>query len=316
MATKREKQQLLDTLKFTPTPVSIQLSGYGGECYIGRVTRAQYEFFRTHEIDVEQYASDWDDDGKWNFVPDDARPFAPGTAYECDDLFHASGATMDGSSRLTVCNTDTGQDLFETSLAMSDLEDQGITVSCDDDFDSADLDPGTVVFWGGQGEKGCFFDGEVVLRAPFDPALLTVTYGNGDDWYLVTGVEYDGEDVDGSGGYSTTGKWTEHKFWISGDEEVYQGVSRDDDWPADVEVLAGEEMQASEAIDSTSDEWQGIPLSPWHSVSLRPDLKGEYDVCTDTWPFPQRAQWTGRTWKDLNGHKIDVAQWRGLSGPA
>jgi len=132
-------------------------------------------------------------------------------------------------------------------------------------------------------------------------------------------VEYDGEDVEGTDGYSTTGKWAEGKFWIAGGEEVYEGVERredGDDEEEDVEVLDGEEMQAQEAIDSGPDMWEGIELTAYHDVSLRPDIKGQYDVLTGTWPFPLRAEWTGRTWKDLDGKRIDVAQWRGLSKPA
>ena len=317
MATKREKQQLIDTLKFTPTPVRIQLSGYGGECYIGSVSREQYEFFRSKRIDIDQYTHGWDENGMWDDVPVDMRPFDPGSPYECDDLFHASGATMDESSWIVVEEVATGQELFKANLDISTLEDLGVTVDLVDDCDSGDWPDGRIVFWGGQGEKGCFFDGEVTLRAPFDPAKLRISYGNGDDWYISSGVEYDGEDVEGMDGYSTTGKWAEGKFWIAGDEKVYEGVERNEDGDdEDPEVLAGEEMQAQEAVDAELDTWEGIPLSPWHLVSMRPGIKGEYDVFTGTWPFPQRAQWTGRTWKDLNGQKIDVTQWRGLSQPA
>ena len=316
MATRKQKQELIDTLKFTPIQARILLQGYGGECYIGSVSREQYEFFKSKKIDIEQYASNWDDD-MFSDVPGDMRPFPPGSPYECDDLFHASGATLDSSSHLTVTNDTTGDDIFETNLDLNHLEDQGITVDRGEDFDSSDLEPGSVVFWGGQGEKGCFFDGEVTLRAPFDPSKLRIRYDNGDDWWLITGVEYDGEEVEGYDGYSTTGKWGENKFWISGDEEVYEGRERGEDAEEeDIEVIDGEEMQAQEAIDAGPDMWEGIELTAYHDVALEPDIKGQYEVLTGTWPFPQRAKWTGRSWKDLDGKRIDVAQWRGLSQPA
>lgn len=322
MATKREKQQLIDTLKFTPTPVRIQLYGYGGECYIGSVSREQYEFFRSKRIDIDQYTHSWDENGLWDDVPADMRPFDPGSAYECDDLFHASGATMDSDSYIEIEEVTTGRELFKSSLDVSTLEDLGITVALVDDCDSGDWEDGKIMFWGGQGEKGCFFDGEVTLRAPFDPAKLRISYGNGDDWLISSGVEYDGEDVEGMDGYSTTGKWAEGKFWIAGGEAVYEGVERNEDGDSeedpDVEVLAGEEMQAQEAIDTEPDTWEGIPLSPWHPASLKPDLPGQYEYLGPDggWPFPQRGQWTGRKWSDANGVKIEIAQWRGLSEPA
>jgi len=179
-----------------------------------------------------------------------------------------------------------------------------------------------VIFWGGQGEKGCFFDGTFTLRAPFDPAKLRIRYGNGDDWYICSGVEYDGEDIEGQDGYSTTGKWGEHKFWIAGGEEVYAGEERDEDWePAteldeiDVPVLEGEEMWASEAIDSQPEMWKGIELTPWWPASQDPVRTGEYQVILSTWPFPLRAQWDGVLWKQ-GDQPVIVNQWRGLSQPA
>jgi len=334
MATKREKQDLIDTLKFTPTPVRIMLHGYGGECYIGSVSREQYEFFKSKRIDIDQYTHSWDDNGLWDDVPADMRPFDPGSPYDCDDLFHASGATMDESSWITVEEVASSRELFKSNLDISNLEDQGVQVTLGEDCDNSDWPDGKVVFWGGQGEKGCFFDGEIVLRAPFDPAKLRIHYGNGDDWLLTGGVEYDSEEVEGQDGYSTTGKWAEGKFWIKGAEEVYEGMERDEDgdldneqdddgWDeiaqdhddGDVPVLEGEEMWAQEAIDTEPELWEGIPLSPWHPASQNPVREGEYEVIIGTWPFPQRAHWDGVLWKQ-GDQPVIANQWRGLSQPA
>ena len=101
MATRKQKQELIDTLKFTPIKARILIQGYGGECYIGSVSREDYEFFKSKKIDVEQYVNDWDGE-LFRDVPDQHRFVEPGNAYDCDDLFHQSGATMDDSSRLTV----------------------------------------------------------------------------------------------------------------------------------------------------------------------------------------------------------------------
>jgi hypothetical protein len=332
MATKREKQELMDTLKFTPVQARILLQGYGGECYIGSVSREQYEFFKSKRIDIEQYAANWDDD-MFSDIPPEMRPFDPGSPHDCDDLFHGSGATLDSGSYITVQDDETNEDLFETNLDISNLEDQGITVDRGEDFDSSGLEDGAVVFWGGQGEKGCFFDGTVTLRAQFDPAKLRITYGNADDWWIVTGVEYDGEEVEGYDGYSTTGKWAEHKFHIVGDETVYEGVERDEDDededdsdPAaeltkiQVPVLEGEEIWAQEVIDAETVDtepelWEGIPLTPWWPASKDPVHEGEYDVIIGTWPFPQRAHWDGVLWKQ-GDQPVIVNTWRGLSQPA
>jgi len=332
MATKREKQELMDTLKFTPIKARLLIQGYGGECYIGSVSRADYEVFKARRVDLDQYLGDWDSE-LFQDIPTENRFTEPGQAYECDDLFHGSGATMDDSSWITVTNDETNEDLFQTNLDIAHLEGQGIGVDCSYGFDSDELDDGTVIFWGGQGEKGCFFDAEFTLPRPFDPKLLKIYYGNGDGWNIVSSVEYDGQDLEGQDGYSTTGKWGENKFHIVGEEAVYESEYRDEDsddddgWDkiaqdhddddGDVPILDGEEMQAQEAIDSEAEVWEGIPLSPWHASDVKPTVKGRYQVFEKdaSWPFPMWAEWTGRGWKD-NGKKVNVRQWRGLSQPA
>jgi len=322
MVTRKQKQELIDTLKFTPIKARVLIQGYGGESYIGSVDRQTYEFFKSKQIDVEQYVNDWDD--LFSDVPAEHRFVEPGSPYECDNLFHQSGATMDDGSYITI-EDENGTTLFESNLNLTTLSNTGVTISCNDECDSDEMEEGTVIFWGGQGEKGCFFDGEITLRAPFDPTKLTVYYGNGDGWCLSGSVEYDGEEIEGYDGYSTTGKWAEHKFHIVGDEEVYQGVEREegeesdddeeDDWdPAaelekiQVPVLEGEEEWAQKAIDdSIKTEWFDKAVKPYH--------KGEYEVMIDApWPMggPGMAEWTGRTWKQ-SGKKVAIHQWRGLT---
>jgi len=333
MATKREKQELLDTLKFTPIRARLLIQGYGGECYIGSVSREDYEVFRARRVNLDQYLGDWDNE-LFQDVPEANRFVEPGQAYECDDLFHGSGATMDDASWITVTNDETNEDLFQTNLDIAHLENQGIGAECSEGFESDELDDGTVIFWGGQGEKGCFFDAELTLTQPFDPKLLKIYYGNGDGWNIVTSIEYDGQDLEGQDGYSTTGKWSENKFHIVGDEEVYESEYRDEDDEEDgwdpakeldkiqIPVLEGEEIWAQEAIDSATIDseaeiWEGIPLSPWHDSDIKPEHRGEYEVFEQdsSWPFPMRAEWTGRVWRQ-NGEKITIKQWRGLSQPA
>jgi hypothetical protein len=46
MATKEEKQELMDILKFTPCTYTIQMWGYGGEYVMGTVERKIYDYFK------------------------------------------------------------------------------------------------------------------------------------------------------------------------------------------------------------------------------------------------------------------------------
>jgi hypothetical protein len=323
MATKKQKQDLVDILKFTPITVQVMIQGYGGESYAGTVDRSIYEYFKEHKIDLDEYANDWDEN--FNFVPADMRPFEPSQQYDCDNLWHASGAELDGSNLITVSGPD--GDIWEHNLDYNELEDAGVTVSesggCD--LDDEDIPEGKVIYNGAQGEKGCFFDGEFTLRAPFDPKKLTIHYENCGGWWIVTYVEYDGEEIDGSGGYSTTGKWGENKWILPGDEEVYEPVSFEDR-EEDVPVLEGEEEWASKAIDDTLSDESVSSFSTlvqalvnareenWNTTDTKPTAKGVYEVkfVQGVWPLGdvRTAEWTGRSWKE-NGKKApDMLGWR------
>lgn len=310
MATKKQKKELMEILKFTPINVKVMIHGYGGECYIGKVDREIYDFFKEKEVNIEQYANDWDNE-YYQDIPAKYRFFEPGSPYEYDNLCHASGATMDSSSHITI-DDENGNTLWESTLNLDSLENAGVSVNVgSDNFDAENLRDGEVVFWGGQGEKGCFFDGEITLRAPFDPKKLSITYSNADGWLLTSDVEYDGEEIDGSGGYSTTGKWGEHKFWIAGDEEVYDAEERDEGRYSEEEWDPAAEL---EKIEVPAVEFKEDQKSVWFANDVTPLRKGEYEIMEKNteWPFPMRAEWTGRIWKQ-DGKKVNIKQWRGLN---
>jgi hypothetical protein len=317
MATKKQQQELIDVLKFTPVKVRMLIQGYGGECYAGRVDRKIYDYFARQRIDMDEYAGDWD--GIFNDnVPRDLQPFNPGSPYDCDSLWHASGAEMSDLNEIRV-DSDNGQELWVHNCGYSNLEDSGVTVNQCGGEDLDDLDENEVVFWGGQGEKGCFFDAEFVLKAPFDPKKLVIGYENCDGWYIINSVEYDGEELDGTGGYSTTGKWAEHKWVLCNGEEVYDSVALDD---REDEGLEWSSVPAEITEEDLKAEFEALcedMMTEWYDASIKPLRKGEYEVKnthTPVWPFPAtfRATWSGRSWKDSDGDKVpNIIAWRGLN---
>ena len=311
MATKKQKQELIDTLKFTPRTYNIYIGGYGGEAYAGKVDQKVYEYFKEKQIDIQQYANDWDD--LFDDVPSDMRPFWPGSAYDCDNLFHASGAELSNLNEIEV-NDETGKQHWACAAGLNELEDAGVIVNEMGGCDFEDLDENTIVHWGGQGEKGTFFDGEFTLRAPFDPKKLVIGYENCDGWWIINSVEYDGEEIDGSSAYSTTGKWNENKWILCNGEEAYQGEEREED--------SDNNEESESACDSETDNVPAMPKLPvtdWYPVNVKPVYKGEYEVDLGkdiAWPFARivRAEWSGRTWKDSDGNSINgIESWRGLA---
>jgi hypothetical protein len=315
MATKAEKQELIDTLRFTPRTYNIYIGGYGGESYAGRVDQAIYDYFKESKIDIEEYANDWDNN--FSDVPRELQPFSPGSPYECDGLFHASGAELSNSNEIQVSD-ETGAEHWACAAGLNELEDAGVTVDQMGGCDFDDLPEDTIVHWGGQGEKGTFFDGEFELKQPFDPKKLRVGYENCDGWWIINSVEYDGEEIDGTGGYSTTGKWNENKWVLCNGDEVYESQRRDEmeDDDSDDEDEA-HETGTDDPIDFP--EAPELPVTDWYPVDVKPVHKGEYDVDLGkdiAWPFARivRAEWTGRTWKDSDGKTIKgIEAWRGLA---
>lgn len=300
MATDEQKKELMQTLKFTPRNYRIEISGYGGEIYWGSVDRKIYDFFKDKEIDIEQYAGSWDDD-MWADIPDDMRPFTPGSAYECDHGCHQSGATFDQSSYVTVYD-EKGYQVWQSSLDSVALAKEGVGFDCIDEKYINDYEPGTVVFFGSQGEKGVFFGNEFELRAPFDPSKLRICYEDCDGWMLTSNISYNGEDIDGSD-YDSVGKWGENKWLIVGDtEEVYDGVERDE-----------------EAYEDTSDDDEEITLDEepkWNDKDVNPETPGKYVAMVDAeWPRSgQRVlEWTGTEWIE-DGEPAAIIMWREVAG--
>lgn len=309
MATRKQKQELVDALKFTPVTVRILIQGYGGESYAGRVDRKIYDYFVRQKIDLDEYAGDWD--GQFSdHVPQDMQPFSPGSPYDCDDLWHASGAELSDLNTITVETIEDSKTIWEHNLGYSDLEEAGVTVEQSGGCELDDLDPDQIVYWGGQGEKGCFFDGELVLKQPFDPKKLRINFENCDNWYIVTSVEYDGEEIDGSGGYSTTGKWSENKWMLPDGEETYESVCLDD--REDEGLSWDEEWDPAAELNKITPPYT---VTDWFDRDINPVHRGEYEVMIDApWPDggPGMAEWTGRTWKQ-NGKKVTIHQWRGIT---
>tara|TARA_R110000803_G_scaffold139201_2_gene205914 strand:+ start:238 stop:903 length:666 start_codon:yes stop_codon:yes gene_type:complete len=211
----KEQQQLVAVLKFTPRTYTVMLSGYGGEIVLGSVPREQYQYFVDNNIDIEQFA--WDEDYATE-VPEDMQPFEPGSWHECDDIAHENGCELSDSNYVTVTD-ENGKQHWQSNLGYGALADAGVEIDESDEYLCSDREDraNTVGFVGQSIEKGCFFEGELELTTPFDPAKLAISYMDVEGWSLISGVTYDGVDIEGHDGYSTSGKGSEFKFYDTGE---------------------------------------------------------------------------------------------------
>jgi hypothetical protein len=116
---------------------------------------------------------------------------------------HVSGASRDAGTIQIV--DENGKTVFEKSLDDCNGCDDSPELFCDDEVWIGSRKKGEIVFVGSSNEKGTFFEGEIELTAPFDITKLGLHYDEFDGEDIVTGLTYDGEDIDNFGG-STDGK--------------------------------------------------------------------------------------------------------------
>lgn len=285
MATKEEKQELMDILKFTPCTYSIQLWGYGGEYVMGTVDRKIYDYFKSRRLSLSDFA--WDSDyAEENDIPEDMWPFEPGSWYECDNMGHVSG--VDRNSGTLQVSSETGDTVYEISLESIDGSDGSPEASCSDEVWIDSRDPGTVVFIGVSSEKGTFYEGEFELTQPFDASKLCIYYDEIDGNEIISSVEYDGEDIDNNGG-STNGKSTDFGFYIAGSQ-------KDGKW---------ERYRDMDDIE--------YELTEWFPASINPVREGKYEAEIKS-GHQYHVLWTGDKWiNDWNEEQVVIKKWRGIA---
>ena len=189
----------------------IEVSGRGGEIVIGRVSQDAYAYFEEHEIDVDEYATSWDNDYE---VPEELQPFVPGEWHDCDDIAHEFGSDVDDTF-ITV--TDADDNVLLDNVDYSNLIKIGVNVECEDDIDPDDiLEAGAVCFIGQSHDKGLFYSFEVETDA-FDVSRLTLYTVEVDGWGLVTNIQYNGEDLEDLGEMSTVGKGYDFSMRVIGE---------------------------------------------------------------------------------------------------
>ena len=321
MATKKEQQELIEILKFTPRTYTIQMWGYGGEKVMGRVDPKAWDYCIKNRVDLVDLAWSDDDTVRDDLGLDlDQLPFYPGQWYECDSMGHTHGVSRDaGTIQITDEN---GNTVFEKSL--NDIIGGGCDGEpdwgCNDEVWVGQAKKDEVVFIGSSNEKGTFFEGELELRAPFDIEKLVLYYDEIDGEELVNSVYYNDEEIENFGG-STNGKSSDMNMVRiiddKGNWQRYEAPEEDSEHP---ELVCTSEIQEdwdpAAELDKIVEEQL---LTEWYPVDVKPTRKGEYEVDLGNlvaWPFARvvRAEWSGRSWKYSEGKSIKgIVGWRGLA---
>ena len=206
MATAEQKEQLAETLKFTPVTYKLSLWGYGGEIAMGRLTKAQYEYWKDKdESDIIDHCTSWADEEEENPVPEEARFCNDGSWYDTEGhLDSMSGCEFSELNHIQV-DDENGDEVWNQGLSWELEENHGVQLEQGETY-ASDWDDVDGYFCFQSTEKGTFFSADLHLKAPFDPSKLKISTVDFEGWELVTGVDYDGEELEGFDGYDTTGK--------------------------------------------------------------------------------------------------------------
>lgn len=292
MATTAEKEELIEILKFTPRTYKVRLWGYGGEYVMGTVNREIYNYFREHRLSLEEFAWDYEYAEQHN-IPEDMRPFEPGSWHDCDNMGHCWGVDR-GAGTIQV-DDENDNTVYEKST--DDISGMGT-------YDEGNPEPewgggeeywidsqpsGSVVFIGVSSEKGTFFEADLELTMPFNPGKLVLFYDEIDGNEIITGVSYDGVDLENHGG-DTNGKSSEFGFYIAGSSK------------------SGGKYERYKDMDDIE-----YGLSEWFPGDTNPERVGKYNVEIDT-GHKYQAMWNGEYWhNDWNDEKLVVKQWQGVA---
>jgi hypothetical protein len=323
MATKEEKEKLIEVLKFTPRTYRISMWGYGGEKVMGTVDPKVWDYCLKHRIDLVDMAwGDYDEIVEERGLDPDMLPFSPGSWYECDNMAHVNGVSR-GSGHIQI-EDENGNTVFEKHFDDCNEIEGCPEWSCQDEVWIGQRKKGEVVFIGSSNEKGTFFEGDIELRAPFDIEKLELYYDEVDGDEIVNCVYYDGEEVENYGG-STDGKSSDMDMVrVIDDEGKWERyIVPDEDESKEYLEEAAEvlnETFADELASSDKDPLEVVyEYTEWYPKDVKPVRKGEYEVDLGklvAWPFSRivRAEWTGRSWKNDDGKKVKIESWRGLAG--
>lgn len=248
-----EQEKLIQTLKFTPRTYKISMWGYGGEKVMGTVDKKIWDYCLKHQIDLVDMAwGDYDEIVEERGLDPDMLPFPPGSWYECDDMGHISGVSRNAGT--LQIEDENGNTVLERSLDSIDGTDIGL--SCNDEVWAGSKPKGTVVFIGCSNEKGTFFEADLELRAPFDITKLELQYDDFDGEDIVTGITYDGEDIDNWGG-DTSGKSSDMNMVLITDDQGnwkrYEPEETDWDPAAELDKISGDDPDVEDVAELGED---------------------------------------------------------------
>lgn len=184
----------------------IEISGRGGEAVIGKVKREFYDLFEDGDLDLDDYVwnSDFFEENEDAEIPEDIRPFEPGDWYDCDNIAHEFGVSVD-SAYITITQ---GDEVLYDNVDATTLESavEGLILeSAEEIIPNEILEEGETYLTVQSYDKGFFFSYEFETEV-FEISKLTLEVTDVNGWEIITSVKYNDEELEDLGELSTSGK--------------------------------------------------------------------------------------------------------------
>jgi len=222
MATQKQKEELVEILKFTPRTYTVRIWGYGVEHAFGFVPNQDaIKYMTDNELDWEEVM--WKDIDEWTteghkasdhpLMSDDGEYWHDWS--DIDDLGRCWGAEQCDYTKVEISD-ENGDEVVEFATDTDTLEKLGVEWSWDYEADIDNVEKakewikkGKYVAHSRSIEKGTFFEADIELTEPFDVSKLKLSGSSINDWApIIDGVMYGNQDCDNYGG-DTNGKGLE-----------------------------------------------------------------------------------------------------------
>jgi hypothetical protein len=205
MATKKQKEELIRTIKNPERYFRVDFGRYGGEVAMGEITKEQFEYWEGKDEEFAEHmaGADWGDDREDDGTPPEAkitRPF-----YEFEDICHLSGPELSDGQIMTITEIDKNGDtlrdndgnfLDDIQIDMKDFKKKGVKVKCIAEHNSGSKSCKDKYYLFGQYfNKGGWGTTDPIKTGPegFNLKKMEINYENADGFKVFGDILYDGD---------------------------------------------------------------------------------------------------------------------------
>ena len=206
MATLKEKQKLINTIKTPNRFFRLSFTRYGGEVAMGTITKDQYEYW-TDNDGFEEYMAQVDFDANEANLRIPKRAQFDQPFYEYSNICHLSGPEWDDSQTMYIEELDKDGRPMETGDGhltyvkdiqhdYGDLESLGAEIICEETHNTGSKSCENEYYVFGQYfNKGGWHTPDIIKTGPdgLEIDKLKIRYTDADGFKVFNEIEYDGE---------------------------------------------------------------------------------------------------------------------------